>query len=388
MCQCREGYTGARCERCSHGYYGDPGAEDGQCLPCACNKHGSESDQCDPGSGQCYCVPGVTGRSCDTCQPRHILTQQRTCRNCNDGCVGTLLNTMDTIQDHLDTIDLDDLDPAPLRKLTHYTNMSSTLEMRVESARKLRDEVKQLTELEDALGSEAEITLLESVNLAKQAETQLDDASELLKDTQSAVDEVKDLDGKIKDMIIYLENHGKDRGTGVSITNALKKAARLLNQIQNQDFSEHDIKVRTELSNSRILLDTIEKLLFGEVEIESITDNTSTLDTLVNDLLQYLNQGMTNIRLADELNISNNRSLGVSLDKCQRIEKIIASDHERLNNGKCRICCPHANMHLLFHFPKQFQWIVSYDTFEVCLLFEHSLHIRRTILVEDNAVGF
>ena len=241
---------------------------------------------------------------------------------------------MDTIQDHLDTIDLDDLDPAPLRKLTHYTNMSSTLEMRVESARKLRDEVKQLTELEDALGSEAEITLLESVNLAKQAETQLDDASELLKDTQSAVDEVKDLDGKIKDMIIYLENHGKDRGTGVSITNALKKAARLLNQIQNQDFSEHDIKVRTELSNSRILLDTIEKLLFGEVEIESITDNTSTLDTLVNDLLQYLNQGMTNIRLADELNIRNNRSLGVSLDKCQRIEKIIASDHERLNNGK------------------------------------------------------
>ena len=58
---CREGYTGPRCERCAHGYYGDPGAAGGECLPCACNQDGSTSQQCDAASGQCFCVPGNQG---------------------------------------------------------------------------------------------------------------------------------------------------------------------------------------------------------------------------------------------------------------------------------------------------------------------------------------
>ena len=58
---CREGYTGPRCERCAHGYYGDPGAAGGECLPCACNQDGSTSQQCDAASGQCFCVPGNPG---------------------------------------------------------------------------------------------------------------------------------------------------------------------------------------------------------------------------------------------------------------------------------------------------------------------------------------
>ena len=63
---CREGYTGPRCERCAHGYYGDPGAAGGECLPCACNQEGSNSQQCDAASGQCFCVPGNQGIHCET----------------------------------------------------------------------------------------------------------------------------------------------------------------------------------------------------------------------------------------------------------------------------------------------------------------------------------
>jgi laminin alpha 1/2 len=90
-CQCQEGYTGPTCERCAYGYYGDPEKADGKCHPCDCNPFGSETDQCDGRSGQCYCVAGVTGRDCGQCKPRHILTHERHCKDCNDGCVGVLL---------------------------------------------------------------------------------------------------------------------------------------------------------------------------------------------------------------------------------------------------------------------------------------------------------
>ena len=333
VCSCRDGYTGPTCERCAHGYYGDPSAADGECLPCSCNSYGSESDQCDARSGQCYCVPGVTGRACDQCKPRHVLTKQRTCRNCNDGCVGTLLDIMDNIQDTLHTIDLEDLDPAPMRKLTHYTNMSSVLRENVQSARHCTAEVEAFKEKENSLGSSAELTLLESSKLAQLAETQQEEAGHLNGKASGAVEEVTGLDRKIKDMILYLENHGRGRGSGVSLTNALKQASEYLSHIVSQDFSEFDIKVRTEMSNARILLDTVEKLLYGEVEISSITEKTGSLDDIVNDLLQYLNEGMTNVRMADGLNMRNNRSFGYTLEKCARIEDIIATDNERVNGG-------------------------------------------------------
>ena len=280
-------------------------------------------------------LPGVTGRACDTCKPRHVLTSRGTCQNCDDGCVGSLLDSVADLRDNLrHSINLEDLDPAPMRKLTHYTNLSSVLDTEVDSLQHSRDQVAAMAELEAALGSEAELSLLEATKFAKTAEAQVDTAGSLKHEARDAVDEVSSLDRRIQDMTLYLENHGQGRGAGVTITAALRQAAELLRGIQRKDFSEHDIKVRTELSNSRILLDTIEKLLFGEVEISAITEKTGNLDGLVNDLLQYLNEGMTNVRMADDLNIRNNRSFGYTLDKCQRIEDIIAEDNERVNHGK------------------------------------------------------
>ena len=73
-CQCRVGYTGPKCDRCDYGFFGDPMEPFGECLPCNCNQLGSQSDQCDQISGQCFCVAGVTGRDCSQCQPRYCTT--------------------------------------------------------------------------------------------------------------------------------------------------------------------------------------------------------------------------------------------------------------------------------------------------------------------------
>ncbi|XP_061825613.1 laminin subunit beta-1a [Nerophis lumbriciformis] len=129
ICVCETGYLGARCDGCSPGYYGNPDVVGGSCQPCQCNNnidmldpqscnaqtgeclrclYHSEGDSCeycmlgyygnallhdcqkcichqlgsdasscpssgdchcDRTSGQCQCLPNVTGQHCDRCAP-------------------------------------------------------------------------------------------------------------------------------------------------------------------------------------------------------------------------------------------------------------------------------------------------------------------------------
>lgn len=73
-CYCKEGYTGALCDRCSKGFFGAPHEIYGSCESCDCNIEGIVSDECDQLDGQCNCKKGVIGRRCDKCElPRHLL---------------------------------------------------------------------------------------------------------------------------------------------------------------------------------------------------------------------------------------------------------------------------------------------------------------------------
>lgn len=69
--------------RCEYGWFGYPREEGGKCEPCHCNKFGIVSDECDEETGQCNCMPNITGRDCSVCQANHILT--------NKGCTRKLM---------------------------------------------------------------------------------------------------------------------------------------------------------------------------------------------------------------------------------------------------------------------------------------------------------
>uniref|UniRef100_A0A3B4ERE6 Laminin subunit alpha 2 n=1 Tax=Pundamilia nyererei TaxID=303518 RepID=A0A3B4ERE6_9CICH len=68
--QCRPGYTGPRCDRCSNGYYGQPTVPGGSCRLCDCNGNLDLSipGSCDPNTGRCLrCRQGYGDEACDSC---------------------------------------------------------------------------------------------------------------------------------------------------------------------------------------------------------------------------------------------------------------------------------------------------------------------------------
>ncbi|XP_044782389.2 laminin subunit gamma-3 isoform X3 [Bubalus bubalis] len=85
--RCLHNTTGAHCGHCREGFYGSalaPRPAD-KCAPCSCNPEGSVSEQrpCDPVTGQCSCLPHVTGRDCGHCSPGfYDLQPGRGCRRC------------------------------------------------------------------------------------------------------------------------------------------------------------------------------------------------------------------------------------------------------------------------------------------------------------------
>ena len=69
--RCLYNTAGANCEVCQPGFYGEAARQ--QCTECVCNLLGTNQNAgpCDPGTGQCPCLPNVVGKSCDRCEVNH-----------------------------------------------------------------------------------------------------------------------------------------------------------------------------------------------------------------------------------------------------------------------------------------------------------------------------
>ncbi|KGL79776.1 Laminin subunit alpha-1, partial [Tinamus guttatus] len=77
QCECREGYTGEKCDRCAFGYRGYP-----DCLRCNCSLVGSINE--DPCTEPCLCKENVEGENCDHCKPGFYNLQERNPQGCTE----------------------------------------------------------------------------------------------------------------------------------------------------------------------------------------------------------------------------------------------------------------------------------------------------------------
>uniref|UniRef100_A0A8C2YQQ2 Laminin subunit gamma-3 n=1 Tax=Chinchilla lanigera TaxID=34839 RepID=A0A8C2YQQ2_CHILA len=86
QCPCLPHVTGRDCSLCSAGFYDlQPGRG---CRSCACHPLGSQENQCHPETGQCHCRPGVTGLACDRCEPGFFGFSIKGCRACRCSPLG------------------------------------------------------------------------------------------------------------------------------------------------------------------------------------------------------------------------------------------------------------------------------------------------------------
>uniref|UniRef100_A0A8D0N086 Laminin subunit gamma-2 n=1 Tax=Sus scrofa TaxID=9823 RepID=A0A8D0N086_PIG len=97
---CPHGVTGARCEHCADGYFGDPFGERGPvrpCQPCQCNNNvdPSASGNCDHLTGRCLkCIHNTAGAHCEQCKVGYFgdplaPNPADKCRACNCNPVGS-----------------------------------------------------------------------------------------------------------------------------------------------------------------------------------------------------------------------------------------------------------------------------------------------------------
>uniref|UniRef100_A0A2K6FCC1 Laminin subunit alpha 3 n=1 Tax=Propithecus coquereli TaxID=379532 RepID=A0A2K6FCC1_PROCO len=63
QCRCKPRITGRQCDRCASGFYRFP-----ECVPCNCNRDGTEPGVCDLGTGACLCKENVEGTECNVCR--------------------------------------------------------------------------------------------------------------------------------------------------------------------------------------------------------------------------------------------------------------------------------------------------------------------------------
>ena len=136
------------------------------------------------------------------------------------------------------------------------------------------------------------------------------------------------LEADILALVLYLDTHGRERASAVSLSRALAEAAEILAQIKRRDFTEADIRARTELSEARILRDKVEQLVFGEVELSTVQEEVEGVEGLVTDLLQYINTGMTAVNEADDRNKRNKADLQRIVGKCQETNRYRESRNE------------------------------------------------------------
>ncbi|XP_030577117.1 laminin subunit alpha-2 isoform X2 [Archocentrus centrarchus] len=87
--RCRQGYGGEACDNCAEGYYGDAIIAK-NCQPCQCHTNGSVSEVCSQETGECHCKENVVGRKCDKCMANtHGITTGGVCIPCHCSSFGS-----------------------------------------------------------------------------------------------------------------------------------------------------------------------------------------------------------------------------------------------------------------------------------------------------------
>uniref|UniRef100_A0A4W3H7S0 Laminin subunit beta-1-like n=1 Tax=Callorhinchus milii TaxID=7868 RepID=A0A4W3H7S0_CALMI len=93
VCICKSGYIGSRCDECASGFYGNPLEMGGLCQECHCNHNVDVTDpeSCDKQTGRCLkCLFHTEGEHCNHCRVGYYGSAlQQNCIKCVCNYLGT-----------------------------------------------------------------------------------------------------------------------------------------------------------------------------------------------------------------------------------------------------------------------------------------------------------
>ncbi|KAJ0012238.1 hypothetical protein NQD34_013213 [Periophthalmus magnuspinnatus] len=100
--KCIYNTAGLFCDRCQDGFFGNALSANpsDKCKPCACFPFGTVDQQtsCSQVTGQCLCLPNVTGRDCSACEPGfYNLHSGKGCERCNCNPIGSTNGQCDVV---------------------------------------------------------------------------------------------------------------------------------------------------------------------------------------------------------------------------------------------------------------------------------------------------
>uniref|UniRef100_A0A8C8TSB6 Laminin subunit alpha-3 n=1 Tax=Peromyscus maniculatus bairdii TaxID=230844 RepID=A0A8C8TSB6_PERMB len=310
-CACKPGYTGAQCERCAPGYFGNPQKFGGSCQPCTCNSNG-QLGTCDPLTGDCVSQEpkdGSPAEECDDC----------------DSCVMTLLNDLATMGEELRLV------KSKLQSLSVSAGVLEQIRHVETQAKDLRSQLLGLRSTISSHGSKLDGLEKELGHLNREFETVQEKAQVNSRKAQTLYNNIdrttqsaKELDTKIKNIIqnvhILLKQIARPGGEGTDMqvgdwSRELAEAQRMMRELRGRDFRKHLREAEAEKTEAQRLLNRLRTWLeTHQVEnnglLRNIRDSLNDYEAKLQDLRAVLQEAAAQAKQATGLNGENEGVLG------------------------------------------------------------------------------
>lgn len=330
-CHCKAGYVGPKCDRCDYGYFGNSKVG---CQPCKCHYLGSLGDECDPDSGQCSCIPGVTGRDCSQCGPRQVLAQGGRCKNCRNPCIDPVLDAMSAIKRRFDEAEVSDIDPNPGLRINKLEQKRALFEERAATNKEHKGELHLGHTIISTLRPRSELTALEARKLNKAALMQTKESGDVMSQCNEVGHQASNLLLEANAILAHLQDYGLGSQSGhVSIHRALLEARDILATIKRRNYGEADIKTRTELSYARQSLNAVKDIVYGQTKVLSQRQTLDKVEANANDILQFVNKAMEQTREAMTANSKHHDLLVGAQRNCQASKDLAEGSQVRLKEA-------------------------------------------------------
>ncbi|XP_073332501.1 laminin subunit alpha-3 [Pagrus major] len=323
-CLCRLGYSGARCERCAFGYYGNPVAHGGSCKPCVCHQDGT-LNICNSLTGECITSGDSSSSSCDHCH------------DC-DSCPLALLDDLEQIDDALARLE---------KQMQNVTNGSGSLyglnrlkayvsESKIwvgsysTAVRHLDPKVEQLEADVDVVRDDFSLLIDKAVETESDLEKVLQNADGTKLKAEDLLSGAEALLTATQDLIKRQTEVKPEQSVPLSGDNKagmMEEARRVVQEMRATGCSVHRDEAGAERKEAHSLLDIIRNMTVVETSPTVLNQTAASLmesDSSLRDVAELLSDAEDTVDRTQGLNLK-------SLTTLQQLERL-HSQLERENS--------------------------------------------------------